>query len=132
MKNGQLIMENEKSKEKAMKTENIVRKKSFDFALSIVHLSQKLRKNREFILSKQLLRSGTSIGANIEEADVAQSKKDFIAKMSIALKEARETRYWLRLLDTSKIIEIDFSVFLQTAEELERILTAILKTSRNG
>ena len=117
--------------EKPTKTENIIRTKSFEFALTIVHLSQKLRQNKEFILSKQLLRSGTSVGANIEEADVAQSKKDFIAKMSIALKEARETQYWLRLLDSTKIVEMDFSSYLQNIQEIERILTAILKTSRN-
>ena len=114
-----------------MKSENIIREKSFDFALSIIHLTQKLRKNHEFIISRQVLRSGTSIGANVEEADVAQSKKDFIAKMSIALKEARETCYWLRLLDASKMMEADFGTYIQNVGEIERILTAILKTSRN-
>lgn len=114
----------------ALKTENIIRKKTFEFGLNIVHLCRKLSHNKEFILSRQLLRSGTSVGANVEEADVAQSKKDFIAKMSIALKEARETQYWLRLLDSSKLQEMDFSPYLQGIQDIERILTAILKTSR--
>ena len=114
-----------------VKTENVIRKKSFEFALKIVNFCERMRRNHEFVLSKQLLRSGTSIGANIEEADVAQSKKDFIAKMSIALKEARETRYWLRLLEASKMIEGEFESYLKDAEEIERILTAILKTSRS-
>lgn len=77
---------------------NPIKERSFNFALSIVKLYKILQEKNEFIISKQLLRSGTSIGANIEEASAAQSKKDFLHKMSIASKEARETSYWLRLL----------------------------------
>src|SRR3989339_106943 len=76
-----------------MKNDNIIQKKSFDFALKIIELYKELVIQKEFILSKQLLRSGTSIGANVEEALAGQSKKDFIAKMSLASKEARETKY---------------------------------------
>lgn len=77
--------------------ENLIANKTFDFALSIIDLYIKLKKENEFIISKQIMRSGTSIGANVEEAIAAQSKKDFINKLSIASKEARETKYWLKL-----------------------------------
>ena len=76
--------------------ENIILTKSFDFSLKIIGLYKLLREKNEFLLSKQLFRSGTSIGANIEEAIAAQSRKDFISKLSIAAKESRETPYWLR------------------------------------
>ena len=115
----------------ALKTENIIRKKTFEFALEMIRLGRDLQQEREFILSKQLIRSGTSIGANVEEADVAQSKRDFIAKMSIALKETRETQYWLRLLEGSKIGAMNYQPHIQNVQGIERILTAILKTSRN-
>ena len=82
-------------------------------------------------MSKQLLRSGTSIGANIEEAIAAQSRKDFISKMSIASKEARETRYWIRLLDKSRIIEMDYAIYLTKIEHIINILTKIVKTSQD-
>ena len=78
---------------------------SFDFALEIIKLVKYLKASNEFVMSSQLLRSGTSIGANKTEAQAVQSTKDFIAKMSIAAKEARETEYWIRLLDKSKTIE---------------------------
>ncbi len=87
-----------------MKTENIILSKSFDFALKIIELYKQMTEQKEFILSKQLLRSGTSIGANVEEATAAYSKKDFAAKMSIASKEARETRYWLKLIKNSNLV----------------------------
>jgi len=80
-----------------------VEEMSFDFALKIIRLYKQLVDKNEFVIFKQLLKSWTSIGANIEEANVGQSKKDFLSKMSIASKEARETRYWLRLLDQSEI-----------------------------
>ncbi|SDH90556.1 four helix bundle protein [Winogradskyella thalassocola] len=87
--------------------ESILRNKSCDFALNIVELYKTLASDkREFILSKQLMRSGTSIGANIREAEFAQSSKDFIHKMSIALKEANETDYWLSILKDSNYISI--------------------------
>ena len=87
-------------------------------------------KKKEFTLGKQLLRSGTSIGANVEEATAAQSKKDFIAKMSISLKEARETNYWLRLLKrTGYIKKVDL---INESEEIMNILGAIIRTSRKN
>ena len=111
---------------------NIVQEKSFKFALDIVELYKNLKKQNEFVISKQLLRSGTSIGANVEEASAAQTKKDFITKMSIASKEARETRYWLRLLQQSKIVNFDFAMYLNSIEELIKILTSIVKTSQSN
>jgi four helix bundle protein len=113
-----------------MKTENIVLEKSFDFAISIIALYKTLTENKELVLSKQLLRAGTSIGSNVEEAMAGQSKKDFIAKMSIASKEARETRYWLRLLDKSQLVKLNYDSYLNSAEEIIRIITAIVKTSQ--
>ena len=89
--------------------ENIVKTKSFDFALKSINLYKKLIAKNEFVLSKQFLRSATSIGANIEEANAGYSKKDFSAKMSIASKEARETLYWLKLLEAGNFIEFEFS-----------------------
>jgi four helix bundle protein len=103
--------------------ENVVRRKSYDFALTIVGLYKRLAEQREFILSKQLLRSGTSIGANIEEAIAGQSRRDFVAKMAIALKEARECRYWLRLLHDSNVVEVDVSREFLGVEELICLLT---------
>ena len=87
--------------------ESIVQRKSFAFAIEIIQLYQQMCNEHEYVLSKQLLRSGTSIGANVEEATGGQSRKDFLAKMLIALKEARETRYWLRLLAESRPAAID-------------------------
>ena len=102
------------------KKENIIAEKSFKFALSIISLFNQLTKEEnEFVLSKQLIRSGTSIGANIQEATAAQSKKDFIHKMSIASKEARETKYWLRLINESNVTKIDVSSYLIEIEDLE-------------
>jgi four helix bundle protein len=90
-----------------------------------------MNQKNEFVLSKQLLRCGTSIGANVEEAGAAQTHKDFITKMSIASKEARETRYWLRLLQESKLIEDDYSKYIDSAEELIKLLTSIVKTAQS-
>ena len=109
---------------------SIIQKKSFEFALKIIELYRQLVANKEYVLSKQLLRSGTSIGANVEEASAAQSKKDFINKMSIASKEARETRYWIRLLQKSKIVSLDYKIYLEETEEIIKILTSIVKTSK--
>lgn len=109
--------------------ESVVRTKSFEFALQVIALYKELQEKREFVLSKQLLRSGTSVGANIEEASAAQSRKDFISKMSIAAKEARETHYWLKLLDASRLADAGYSKPLQKVEELIRLLTAIVKTT---
>ena len=107
-------------------------RKSFAFALRIVKLYQHLsEKKREFVLSKQVLRSGTSIGANLEESRGAQSSSDFQAKISIAYKEARETSYWLRLLYASKYLtERQFNSVHNDCEELIRILAATQLTMR--
>lgn len=113
------------------KQSNIIKEKAYDLALKIIKLYQSLKKDNEYVLSDQLVRSGTSIGANIEEATAAQSKKDFIAKMTIASKEARETNYWLRLLRDSKIYDgDDLSELILESEEIIRILTSIVKTSK--
>ncbi|MEO6490803.1 MAG: four helix bundle protein [Ferruginibacter sp.] len=91
---------------------------------------KKLIDNKEFILSKQLLRCATSIGANVEEGTAAQSRKDFISKMCIASRESREAKYWLRLLDTSKLVDIDYSAYLINIDHIINILTKIVKTSQ--
>ena len=109
---------------------NVIQEKTFDFALEIIELYKQLKEEVEYVLSKQLLRSATSIGANVEEAGAAISKKDFIAKMSIASKEARETRYWLKLIDKSSINEIKTQRYLADIENIINILTAIVKTSQ--
>lgn len=115
-----------------MKSENVVLQKSREFALRIIKLYRYMSvENREFILSKQVLRSGTSIGANVNEAQEAQSSADFISKLSIALKEARETKYWLDLLHGSGYItDVQYQSINADAEELIALLTAILKTKK--
>ena len=112
--------------------ENVIKDKSFAFALRIVKLYQYLcETKKEFILSKQVLRSGTSIGANVRESEHGQSKADFIHKSSIALKEANETDYWLDLLFQSGYLEEKMYLSIkQDCEEILRILTAIVKTSK--
>jgi len=114
-----------------MERDNLIKHKSKKFALRIIGLYKYLTKNkRELVLSKQVLRSGTSIGANIEEAEGGQSKKDFVAKMYIAYKEARETKYWLELLQESKYLEDIFAEsILIDCEELCKILGKIQLTS---
>ena len=96
----------------------------------IIGLYKKLIAEKEFVISKQLLRSGTSIGANVEEALAGQTKKDFIAKMSIASKESRETSYWLRLLQASNLVNLTYEKYLSEINEIINILTAIVKTSQ--
>ena len=108
---------------------NLIQDKSFEFSLATIELYKKLIAEKEFVVSKQLLRSATSVGANIEEAIAGQSKKDFLHKMSIASKEARETRYWLKLLNKSQIVKMDYRVYLQEIENITNILTKIVKTS---
>lgn len=112
----------------------VTREKGFAFAIRIVRLAQFLqREHKEYVLSKQVLRSGTSIGANVEEASAAASRKDFTAKMSIASKEARETRYWLRLLhETEYLGTPSFESIHSDCEELIRLLTSIVKTSQES
>src|ERR1700737_2746875 len=99
-----------------MKTENKILELTFNFSLQIIELYKMLVQQKEFVISKQLLKSATSIGANVEEANAAQTKKEFIMKMSIASKEARETRYWLRLLDKSQIVVLNYSPYLIAVE----------------
>lgn len=89
---------------------NLIKEKSFDFALLIIELYKLLISKQEFVISKQLLRSATSIGANIEEASAGVSRKDFLNKMTIASKESRETRYWLNLLDRSKWLTLNILI----------------------
>lgn len=116
-----------------MKT-NIIQVKSYQFALNIIKIYKSLiYTKKEFVLSRQLLRSGTSIGANVEEAIGGQSKKDFISKMSIAYKEARETHYWIRLLMDSDIInKANGNEILSDSEELLRIISSILNTAKDN
>jgi len=110
-----------------------VRSQSFAFSLEVIRLYKQLGSHREYVVAKQLLRSGTSIGANIEEAAAAESRRDFLHKMNIALKEARETHYWLRLLDESDLTpDLDVTAQLDQANDLVRLLTAIVKTTRKN
>ena len=111
--------------------DNVIENKSFDFAVRIVNLHKHLSlEKKEFVLSKQLLRSGTSIGANVSEAVRGQSKADFVAKMCIALKEAKESHYWIRLLyKTDFITEQEFKSIENDIIELIKILSSICKTS---
>ncbi len=114
--------------------ENIAVEKSFDFAVRVVNLYKYLTtEKKEYILAKQLLRSGTSIGANVTEAQRGQSKADFIAKISIALKEANETQYWLKLLHkTDYLSHEQYESIKADVNELTGILTAICKTSNSN
>jgi four helix bundle protein len=113
-----------------MKENNIIVERSFEFSLKIIELFIELKKQNEFVLSKQILRSGTSIGANVEEGIAAYSKAEFSHKMGIALKEAREVRYWMRLLDKSQLVPGDYSWYIQESTEIMNILGAIVSTSR--
>lgn len=114
--------------------ESIVARKSYAFALRSIKLYKYLvAEKKEFVLSKQILRSGTSIGANIREAEHAQSKKDFIHKMNISLKEANETEYWLMLLKDSEYISQDsFNSIHPDSVELIKLLASIVKTSKTN
>ncbi|MAD97723.1 MAG: four helix bundle protein [Flavobacteriaceae bacterium] len=112
--------------------ESIVQTKSFKFSLKIIDLYKELEGENEYIISKQILRSGTSIGANIEEALAGQSRRDFISKMAISSKEARETKYWLRLLKESNITSINVDGLIEDIFELIRMLTSIVKTSQQN
>lgn len=116
-----------------MKKENIVINKSYAFALRIIKIYKHLTvEKKEFVLSNQLLRSGTSIGSNVEEAVGGQSEKDFFSKMAIAYKETRETYYWIRLLRDSQYLNAELaSSILEDCEELLRIIGSIYKTTKN-
>ena len=117
-----------------MKDDNAVRTKSYAFAVRIVRACRYLMdEKKEYVLCKQLLRSGTSIGANVEEAIGGQSTKDFFAKLSIAYKEARETHYWIRLLtDTDYFTSHQSESLIQDADELLKILGSILRTIKSN
>lgn len=114
--------------------ENIIQTKSYAFSVKIINIFKHLQKEkREFILSKQLIRSGTSIGANIEEAIGGQSKKDFFAKLTISYKEASESKYWIRLLRDTEYLETGVSQeLLLDIEEILRIIGSIQKTMRKS
>jgi four helix bundle protein len=110
---------------------SIIKEKSFAFALRIIVVARWLRQQKEYELGSQVLRAGTSIGANFEEALAAISRPEFVAKMSIASKEARESSYWLRLLRDSKVASpARMDPLVQECTELVRILTSIVKTSQ--
>ena len=113
--------------------DNAIEEKSFRFSVRIVRLYRHLSETkREYVLSRQLLRAGTSIGANVAEAQQAQSRADFIPKISIALKEAAESKYWLRLLcATDYLTQPEFDSIFSDCIELEKILTSIIKTSKS-
>lgn len=114
------------------KSDNIVMKKSFDFALKIIELYKYMvAEQKEYVLSKQLLRSGTAIGALIKESEHAQSKADFLNKVNIALKEANESEYWLELLKASNYLkEEKHLTLLNEISELVKILASIVKTTK--
>ena len=114
--------------------QNPVVDKSFKFAVRIINLyKHMIREHKECVLSKQILRCGTSIGANIMESQQAQSRPDFVSKLNIALKEAVETNYWLRLLRaTDYLTQPEYTSVITDCKELEKLLTAIIKTTRNS
>ena len=115
-----------------MKEDNVILTKSLDFAVRIVNVYKYLcNEKKEYVLARQLLRSGTSVGANVREAVCGQSRSDFIAKMSIALKEVSETEYWLELLErTGYLTTEQFEGISADCGEIARILTAILKSAK--
>ena len=114
------------------RSNSVIGEKSFSFALKILTLYKELKNLREYDIGRQILKSGTSIGANVSEALAAQSKRDFISKMAIASKESRETYYWLHLLKEGDLIQYDLNPLLFECDEILRILTAIVKTSQKN
>ena len=113
--------------------DNPLKEKSYAFALKIIFTTKQMNENKEYVLAKQLLRSGTAIGALVEEDNQAVSNAVFIHKLSIANKEASETHYWLRLLkDSNTLDSILSSQLIEYCRELEKLLTAILKTTKNN
>lgn len=114
--------------------ENLINQRTFSFAVEIVNICREIQHiEKEYVLTKQLIRSATSIGANLEEAQAAVSKADFIHKNHISLKEARETRYWLRILKATKIGELSrIDCFICEAEEIIFIITKILLTAKSN
>lgn len=113
-----------------MKEENVILAKSYAFALEVMALAKTIREKKEYDLASQLWRAGTSIGANVEEAQAAQSRADFRSKMGIAAKEARETHYWLRLTRDGKVLDPTIiSHLIDEIEAIKRILTSIVKSA---
>ena len=113
-----------------MREENTILIKSYAFALAIMEVAKAIRAKHEYDLASQLWRSGTSVGANVEEAQAAQSRADFKSKMSIAAKEARESRYWLRLTRDGKVLPLaQVAPLIEDADEIIRLLTSIVKSS---
>src|SRR5260221_8627577 len=116
-----------------MRNDNVIQNKSFAFAIKVVNTYKLLQSKHEYVLSKQFLKSGTSIGANIEEAIGGQSRADFISKLSIAYKEARETLYWIKLLSATEFLSREVSEdLLSDVEEICRIIGKIPTTSKNS
>ncbi|MCF7834577.1 four helix bundle protein [Candidatus Gracilibacteria bacterium] len=113
-----------------MVKENIIMDKSFEFSINIIKLYKQLKDKKEFIISKQILRSGTSIGANLTESKFGSSKKDFLNKVSIALKEANETLYRLNLLEKSDLVDLDVSNYIKENNEIIAILVKIVNTTK--
>lgn len=114
------------------KKDNIIVNKSFEFSIKIIDLYRYLEDNWEKIISKQLLRSATSIWANLVEWNSWESKKDFLHKISISLKEAKESLYWLLLLDKSQLIKISYEKYIIDINEIIAILTKIIKTTKKN
>ena len=112
--------------------EGPIYKKTVEFSIELLPLYKALLDIHEYIISRLLIRSGTSIGANVQEATAAQSRRDFISKMSIAAKEAKETKYWLILLSEGNLVEYDFSHLLSEIEEIIKILSKILITAKSN
>lgn len=119
------------SEELKMKSKNMLKDKSFTFSIHIIEQYKRLTESKEYVMSKQLLRSGTAVGALIREAEFAQSKADFISKLSISLKEANETSYWLELLHRTQYIDtMRFEESSQYINELISMLVSSIKTSK--
>lgn len=118
-------------KNNKIESKSIIADKAYAFALLIISIYKELKTKNEFILSKQIIRSGTSIGANVNEAISAESKKDFVHKLNISLKEARETKYWLNLLKDSDYIDKEtYNKSNKYCEELIKILSSIILTTK--
>ena len=112
--------------------ENVIKTKSFEFAVAVTQYCRQLMERKEYVLSKQLLRSGTSIGANVREALCASSRRDFVYKLMVSLRECEETMYWLELLHACNTLEVQqYKTLHQNAKELTRILTSIINTTRD-
>ncbi len=128
---GEIVEDKKSINQKAliMEKKNVILEKSFDFALNIIAYSELLEKNRKYVIAKQVLRSGTSIGANIREAQSAESRADFIHKLKIADKEANETEYWLQLCKYAKSYP-DPQEIGDSLLEIKKLLSRIISTSR--